>query len=646
MTTMLQNTKRWVPALLLIFGLVLEASTVHAQSRGRTNGRQTKTENTQKKPTEKKATEKKATTSSRKTESSRSSSRSSSRQRATQPSNSSSNRSGSARTSSRNDNARSSSRSSGTQSSRQRATQSSRSTANRSSNAQSSRQRSQSSNRSSSPSSRQQSQNTRTTARDNSRGSSNQQNSGRSSRNTEGVTRMRLPDDNDASSRNSRSGSRSDAGSNRSSQSGNRSSANRGRTSNDDRSAGSSRQTNTGRSSSSRDRSTTRTTTRETTRTTTRNTNNTRTTREGSTGRRNTNNSQVNNGRRGSSGRGTVDARRNTGVYVDNSRRNARRDATGVRVLPARNYGWRNTRDHYVYKNRHWKYKNHRVYVNPVYHHRPHVQVNVVWPWQNRYQRQWRPSYRYCQVVYVESNYRGNYRRAKVDIRTNYHHEVRYADHRKAVVDIYLDEIEVFENGYYLGKVKRFPRDLEHIEATIYRNGDIVYDRDVFIVGDPQAGFELIATRSYDGYVMDHYDRSHGMEVGRLNFRRKRVDSRRYSKLFDPYGYNSYTPISVLPDDEQLLDFGYDAISYHHYDDNYDPYYGGSYDDPYYDYDNYGNHSVYEAPRGATHGRNNFSAELLVTQAQPLTLNRTQEFTTNRGVAVKLQREATLERLR
>lgn len=354
-------------------------------------------------------------------------------------------------------------------------------------------------------------------------------------------------------------------------------------------------------------------------------------------------------------GRGSGDNRNASGrgtVRVDNSRTSTRRDAT--RVLPARNYGWRDTRNHNVYKNnKHWRYKNNRVYVNPVHHYRPHVQVNVVWPWQNRYRRQWRPSYRYCQVVYVETGWRGKYHKAKVDIRTNYHHEVRYADHRKAVVDIYIDEIEVFEDGYYLGKVRRFPRDLEHVQATIYRNGRVEYDRDVFIVGDPYAGFEMIATQAYDGYVQDYYDRSHGMDVGRLNFKRKRVDARRYSKLFDPYDYNGYAPISVLPDDQQLLDYGYDAISYHHYDDNYDPYYGGSYNDDYYDYDNYGNHSVYSAPRGSTYGtqnhvygKNQLAVEGFVTQAQPLTLNKTNAYKTNRGVSVKIQREATLERLR
>ncbi|MFK7847858.1 MAG: hypothetical protein AB8G77_21395 [Rhodothermales bacterium] len=341
-------------------------------------------------------------------------------------------------------------------------------------------------------------------------------------------------------------------------------------------------------------------------------------------------------------------------MNVDNRRNGSRRDATNVRVLPAQNYGWRDTKKHNVYKNRNWRYKNNRVYVNPVYHRRPHVQVNVVWPWQNRYRREWRPTYRYCQVVYVETGYRGSKRRVAVDIRTNYHHEVRYADQNKAVVDIYLDEIEVYNDGRYLGKVRRFPNDLERIEATIYRNGEIVYDRDVFIVGDPYVGFEMIATNAYDGYVQDYYDKSHGMDVGKLNFRRKRVDSRRYSKLFNPYEYNSYTPISVLPDDEQLLDFGYDAISYHHYDDNYDPYYGGSYNDDYYDYDNNGNYSVYNAPRQSTHGAGNNNVyglnqqggQAFVTQAQPLTLNKTHEYKTNRGVAVKIQREATLERLK
>ena len=643
MTTKIQMTRKMIvaPILAILMGFMIHTSAVHAQSRGSTSGRQSKTEKAERKPSS--ATKKKATSNS--------SSRGSSRQRATQSSNR-----GSSNAAKKSSNSGSS-----------RVRQSANRNATRSGSASNSRQ--QSSDRSRASGSRNSGNNSRASgsrnSSNNSRASSSRQsNAGRSGSGNASSTRnggSSTVRDRATSSSRVRNGQPDKAGtpSGRSSGSvgtrqpnSNRSS---GSTRTDDRrrsgnngSANNRRQSDSGRSSGTR-RSTNENSSRGSSATTQQRNRRSSTTVENSRTRQNTR-VVTNNGRRSSSGRGTVNDRSNTRV-VDNRRGGVRRDATGVRVRPARDYGWRDSRSHYVYKDRKWRYKHNRVYVNPVYVHRPHVQVNVVWPWQNRYRRAWRPSYRYCQVVYVETGYRGQHNRSKVDIRTNYHHEVRYADHRKAVVDIYIDEIEVYENGYYLGKVRRFPKDLKHIEATIYRDGEVVYDRDVFIVGDPYVGFEMIATRSYDGYVYDHYDRSHGMDVGRLNFKRKRVDSRRYSKLFDPYGYNSHALISVLPDDEQLLDYGYDAISYHHYDDSYDPYYGGSYDDDYYDYDNYGNYDIYNAPRRSTHGSQGGQYGLqpgqdYVTQAQPLTLNRTQEYKTNRGLAVKLEREATLERLK
>lgn len=305
----------------------------------------------------------------------------------------------------------------------------------------------------------------------------------------------------------------------------------------------------------------------------------------------------------------------------------------------------------YVYRPHH---KRNYQWRPPVYHHRPHIQVNVVWPWQNRYHRQWRPHYQYRQVVYVEVGWGGNRRQARVDVRTNYHQQVKYADNRKAVVDIWLDEIEVYQEGYYVGRVNRIPDHLSHIEATVYRNGEVVFDRDVFIVGDKRSGFEMISTRQYDGYVMDHYRRGDDMEVGKLNFRRKRVDSRRYSQLFDPYNFRGFAPISLLPEDRNLVaDFGYESISYGYYDDKNDPYYGGGYDDDYYEYDEYGN--VYQYDRPDVYGydasysqnpTNRLSVQAIAETKKPLTGRTSNQYTTKQGIAIKYERESELQRIR
>ena len=368
------------------------------------------------------------------------------------------------------------------------------------------------------------------------------------------------------------------------------------------------------------------------------------------------------NGRASSSNRSTTrqnNDRSRTVVTERNRTVQNRRDNTRVVIQPSPN------RRHHgsarqVYKRKNYKHrptlhvkryghKKHH-YVSPVYYHRPHIQVNVTWPWQNRYHRKWKPHYRYKQVVYVNAGGHRNYRSARIDVRTDYYQEVRYADHRKAVVDIYLDRVEVYEDGYFLGEVDRIPDHLSHIEATIYRNGDIVYDKDVFLVGDSRVGFEMISTRDYNGYVLSQYDRSHGYKVGRLNFRNGRVEARRYSRLFDPYDYNSYAPISLLPEDRYLADYGYDSVSYNYYDEGCDPYYGGSYEEDYYDYYDDGSYYKYDAPRGNSYGRSpqhgRQSVQASIAAAGPIKLNNNNTVQTRAGISVTYEREAQLERIR
>ena len=250
------------------------------------------------------------------------------------------------------------------------------------------------------------------------------------------------------------------------------------------------------------------------------------------------------------------------------------------------------------------------------------------------------------------------YRKAEIDVRTEYHQKVRYADNRKAVVDIYLDKIEIYENGYYYGSVQRIPDRLAHIEATIYRNGDVVYDRDVFIVGDPHVGFEMISTQHYDGYVLDHYRDAHGYEVGRLNLRKRRVELRRYSKLFDPYSFTGHAPISLLPERRYLADYGYESVSYNYYTEDCDPYYGGSYDDDYYDYYEDGGYDTYRTPRGnSSYPRNSRAPDVdypiqneqaiqaSIAASGPLKLNNNSSFTTQAGVSLNFERQGQLERI-
>ncbi|NQV73627.1 hypothetical protein HQ496_10920 [bacterium] len=201
------------------------------------------------------------------------------------------------------------------------------------------------------------------------------------------------------------------------------------------------------------------------------------------------------------------------------------------------------------------------------------ISIHVSWPWVLRYERHWSPRYRYRQVVYVESNWGSRNRSSRIEMETVYRHKVRYATDDYAVLDIEIEEVALYEGNRYLGKVDRIPRNLSQIEATVFRDGQITFDRDVFLVGDRRAGFEMISTKFYDDYALAKYRASDGYRVGVLNLRSESVRSVSRSRLFDPRDYNGFAPISLLPEDEGWLwDYGVEAISAA--SDDYDAYYG------------------------------------------------------------------------
>ena len=258
--------------------------------------------------------------------------------------------------------------------------------------------------------------------------------------------------------------------------------------------------------------------------------------------------------------------------------------------------------------------------------------VDVAWPWEYRYRQGWQPRYRYRQVVYTEAGWGRGYRDARLDVRTEYRHRVRRATHRKAELDLYIDRIVLYENGRFLGEVHRIPDHLRRIRATVYRHGRVDFDRDVFLLGDRYSGFELISTRHYDGYLLDAYQRAHGVRAGVLDLWRERVVSVSHSRLFDPYDFNGFVPISLMPDDPRwLFDYGYDSVSY--YDDGYG---GGYYDAPYYSQGEYsqGARGTADVQRRRENGRSG-----------ALRQEDDQRYRTERGADIRLQRETEIERL-
>ena len=211
--------------------------------------------------------------------------------------------------------------------------------------------------------------------------------------------------------------------------------------------------------------------------------------------------------------------------------------------------------------------RDRRVYVrrydrHPVVLARPFVHVDIHWPWMYRYNRRWAPRYRYRQVIYVTAGRGHRHRKSRIEVETTYRHQVRHADQDYAEVDIYIEEIGFYQDGRYLGSVHHIPGELSHIRATVYRGGAIEFDRDAFVVGDAGAGFEMISMRHQDGNVFDAYAHGKDVRVGRVDLRGERVRSSGHSRLFDPYDFTGYVPVSLLPEGaDWLMDYGPEALS-------------------------------------------------------------------------------------
>ncbi len=315
---------------------------------------------------------------------------------------------------------------------------------------------------------------------------------------------------------------------------------------------------------------------------------------------------------------------------------------------------WRSRyeRDH-RYRHKHYKRRYHHKKhpYRPVIV-RPYIHIDLAWPWEHRHHHGWRPRYVYKQVVFVEAGWGGRHRRrAQIDVRTQYYHELRHATRDRAEVDIYIEQIELYENGRYLGEVHHIPERLGRIRATVYRNGSVRFDREVSLLGDAYTGFEMISTRAYDGFVLDAYRTAHGLRVGAVDLRRQRVVPTSYSRLFDPYDFQGYVPVSLLPEDAGwLLDYGQGSFSGVYFED--DPYYyggysgyGDDYDDPYYG-DDYYEEDYYEDDRGRPH----YSVRSTVAEANfgvtALAKTYDRNYRTAFGADIHLKREAEFVRVK
>jgi hypothetical protein len=193
-----------------------------------------------------------------------------------------------------------------------------------------------------------------------------------------------------------------------------------------------------------------------------------------------------------------------------------------------------------------------RVYVPPVragkyaYHNRrprrTRIDIHVGWPWIIRYEHHWHPRIRTRHVIHVDVGYGSARRRARMEFETVYRQRVRRANDDYAVIDIDLEEVAIYRDGRYIGSVDRIPGHLSRAVATVWRDGELEYDRDIFVVGNSAAGFELIS----EEYLPDGRTR---VQAGRIDLIRGRVRSISRSRLYDPFYPDRFYAQSLLPED-------------------------------------------------------------------------------------------------
>lgn len=244
----------------------------------------------------------------------------------------------------------------------------------------------------------------------------------------------------------------------------------------------------------------------------------------------------------------------------------------------------------------------------------------------------WSPVLRYRQRVRVESDRR--YGSSVLDIRTSYRQRTS-GGYNGERVDVRIERIEVYQDGRYLGYVDYYdlPNDFDHVTATRMRNGELRLDDDLLLVGEASVGFELIRfdgndfygswRRQYDALALD-LRRSSARRVG-------------YSRLFDPYAYRGYVPVSVVPDFQDDF-YGYGQPGY----------YGqGGYGQPGYDRGGYEGPTYGRSPRGATNGSGTVNPaprpQGVEGRAAPARSPRNRTITLPGGQTVQVEREASVE---
>jgi hypothetical protein len=205
-----------------------------------------------------------------------------------------------------------------------------------------------------------------------------------------------------------------------------------------------------------------------------------------------------------------------------------------------------------------------RVYRTPPIYRAPvYVRGIDLWPWETRMRRGWTPRYQFRQTVYTEAGWGSRRADSRLEIVTVYRQRLLSAARSRADLEVRIDEIHLYEDGHYLGRINRIPGDMSRMRAVMYRNGRVDFDRTPYIVGNPRDGFEMLMAPYSERHLVEGYVPLNRIRTADLDFRSGRAHPTRYSRLYHPHDFTGMVPIALLPEDGSwLFDYAYDIAGY------------------------------------------------------------------------------------
>lgn len=179
----------------------------------------------------------------------------------------------------------------------------------------------------------------------------------------------------------------------------------------------------------------------------------------------------------------------------------------------------------------------------------------------------WSPLLRFRQRVRVESDRRYGYGTSVLELRTHYRQRrvgsgARYGER----LELQVERLDAYQDGRYLGSVDQYdlPERFRRVHATLQESGRLRLEGDLLLVGEAGVGFELIRFDGSDFY--GSWRRQY--DALTLDFARSRARALGWSRLFNPYDYRGYAPVSIVPDveDDFYGGYGYDGYGQPGYD--------------------------------------------------------------------------------